>query len=266
VDPAEIPTLERTAIFEDVQVRLTGLNVSWMPREGPAPALDTRFVTVEVEILSYGLDTRSIDPSEFRYRTWDSRRQYDPISTTLWAPSPEGREPVLVSMDLENGETFRGWLTFRVPAGPSFRPDGFLWRPDPRVSFSYDLPIHSGSLVCGVFRVFGKVTDPLGAPVASAPIQLAFYNLDREGNAFEDGECRGEVTFSERDTTAADGRYEHSVPARFCTARCAVLTAYAPEASGLESVTVTGGTVFPSDQNAIAEAPELRIDAVLPFR
>ena len=74
--------------------------------------------------------------------------------------------------------------------------------------------------MCGVFHVFGQVTDPLGAPVASAPIELAFYNLDREGNAFEDGECKGEVTFSESDTTAADGRYEHSITARFCTARC----------------------------------------------
>jgi len=64
VDPVEIPTIDRTAIFDDVQIRLIRLNTSWMPRKGSIPALDVRLVTFEVEILNHSLETHSIEPSE----------------------------------------------------------------------------------------------------------------------------------------------------------------------------------------------------------
>lgn len=265
VDPVEIQTIERTAIFDGVQVRLTALNTSWMPREGAVPAFDTRLVTFEVEVLSYSLESRSIRPGEFWYRTWDSLRSYEVLNTAVWLSSPGGREPALESIELENGETFRGWLTFRVPAGPSYRPDGFLWRPDPRVSFSFHLPLTTPSLVCGYTHIFGNVTDPQWSPVAGSPVELSFFNLDRERNSFEQGECSGEVTSLVSTTTNEEGHYEHFGVARFCTERCVELTAFGPDGSGPTTVTVTGGTIVPSAQNMIAEAPELRIDAVLPL-
>lgn len=251
--------MERTAIFDSVQVQLTALNLSWMPREEPLPSFATRLVTVEIEALSYALETRSLSPTEFRYRTWDGLRNYELSNTTLWLAAPGGRGPAFESIEPQNGETFRGWLTFMVPAGVSYLPDGFLWQPDPRVNFSFHLPIGSSSLVCGDTYIFGRVTDSHGSPVESVSVELSFYDLSREGNSFEDADCRGEVTSTDSSSTNAEGRFEFFDFFRFCSERCVELTAFAPEGSGLRTVTVT---IAPSAENSVVEAPELRIDAV----
>ena len=264
VDPVQIQTVDRTAIFDGVQVSLTTVNYSWMPRQGLVPEPDVRLVTIEITGLSYASDERSVQPSEFRYRTWDGLRQYELANTTIWGAEPGGRKPPFESLELQNGETFQGWLTFPVPAGLSYLPDEFLWQPDPRVTFSFHPPTSSGSLVCGAANIFGQVTDSDGSPVASAPVELSFYNLSLEENSFEDGECRGEVSFTHESNTDEEGRFEYLPSFRFCDELCVDLTAFPPEGSGLGRVRVNGGTVLPSPLNPIVEPSELRIDAVLP--
>lgn len=262
--PVEIPTVDRTAIFDSLQISLTGINYSWMPKEGPIPSSDTNRVTIEIDALCYARGTCTIDPSEFQYRTWDGHRAYDPGSTTPWRSSLDAREPVLESVTLENGGTARGWLTFLVPVGLSYLPDEFLWQPDPRVTFSFHLPTASASLVCGSVSIFGRVTDPNGIPVPGAPLDLSLRDLSWPSNTFEQGECRGDGSPTHSWTADAEGRFDFRAAFRFCNELCAVLTASGPDGSDAGDATVHAGTVWPSAMHPLVEPSELRIDVMLP--
>lgn len=265
VEPVEIVAVDRTAIFDGLRVQFMMVNYSWMPREGPIPEADERLITVEVMARSITLETRSIEPSDFRLRTWDGTELFDPAKTTLWTAESGGREPVFDSIQLENGESVRAWLTFRVPRSRSHLPDVLLWMPDPRVAFSFSLPTRSASLVCGLTRVFGTVTDPGGSPVEGASIELADYSLGRSGNSFEGGQCRGEPTVVDELATNRSGEFENQSIFRFCDPRCIELTGSGPEGSGLGTVQITGGVIWPSPPHPLVEPSELRIDATLPF-
>ena len=261
IEPLELTTLDGTALFDSLQVTLTRMNFSWVPEEGPVPPQEDAVVTLEISVTCFALGACTLDASEFRYRTWDG---LPPFGTAVWSPEPLGRMPQIESLTLASGATVQRWLSFSVPKGESYLPDVLLWTPDPRVRFAFNAYLSSGSLVCGSARVFGRVTDSSASPVAAAPIELSFYNLDRPENEFEDGECRGEVTFTESTMTDSDGRFEVEQAFRFCSERCVDLSASGPEGSGLGSTRVTGGTFWPSPLHTLVEPSSLRIDAVLP--
>lgn len=263
-EPVEVPAHDRTASFNGVRVELTKVNYSWMPPAGPVPVHGERLVTLQIAVESFARDPKTIQPSEFRLRTWDGTRRYQPSNTTTWMAQAGGRQPALERRDIETGEGLRQWLTVRLPQGISYLPDALLWEPDPGISNSFSLPTHSGSLVCGVGRIFGRVTDSSGVPVGAAPVELAFFNLAIAGNSFEGGRCRGRLSSSSEVTTNQEGRYEDEVVSRFCDEFCVRLTAFASNGSEASTVQVHGGTIVPSPPHPLVEPSELRIDAVLP--
>lgn len=189
VEIVEIEVADRVATHDGLEVAWTRVNYGWVPAEGPIPDRDSLTVTIELRVRNVSDEPRSFAATDLLYRTWDLTYPYDPPrNTPVWSSASTGRHPLLEPGRLGLGQEVSGWRTYRVPRDAGV-PDALVWRAAGDRRFTFWLPTSSGSLVCGVSRVFGTVTTPEGAPLSAALVELVHFDLSRPENAFEEGRC-----------------------------------------------------------------------------
>lgn len=248
-----------TAAFDGLEIALLKHNLGWYPRdESPLPADGEVFTTFLVRVRNGSAEPRSLEPTDFGYRTLAF-----PLGTgPVWDTVPEGRPPRLEASMLAPGEEFDGWLTYRVPQGEY--PDELLWSPNPDVTFAIYLPPVGSSSRFQRALVFGRVTDAAGNPVPGAEVLVTPVDPDIPGDPSRVGDCTGTPLFAEQATTDPSGWYSVPLETHLSDRLCVEVQARARLTSGLVEGRAGGGVVVPSQTTAFAEAPEVRVDVVLP--
>lgn len=245
--------------FDGLEVELVRYNLGWFPRDdSPLPAEDEVFTTFLVRVRNGAAGPRAVRPASFRYRTFAVAAGRGPT----WDPSPGGRGPRLEEGMLAPGDEVEGWVTYVVPKGEI--PDELLWSPSPEAAFAIYLPpVHSLSRTERAL-VFGRVTDAAGVSVPGAEVQVTAVDSDISGDPSQIGDCTGFPLFVEQAGTDPSGWYSAQLETIHSSQLCIDVQATAPSGSGLANARDGGGTVIPDQETPFAEAPEIRVDIVLP--
>lgn len=245
--------------FDGLEVELVRYNLGWFPRDdSPPPAANEVLTTFLVRIRNASAEPRSVEPTDFRYRTL-----VFPVGTgPVWDTFPEGRAPRLEAVMLAPGLELEGWVTYRVPKGEF--PDELLWNPHPAVVFAIYLPPAGSTSRFERALAFGRVTDEAGVPVPGAEVQVTGVDSDISGDPLQLGDCTGFAVSSAQATTDPSGWYSAPLETIHTDRLCVDVEVTAPPGSGLSDARADGGDVVPDRETPFAEAPEIRVDVVLP--
>jgi len=249
-----------TAYSDGLEVTMVMYNFSWFPKDdSPMPAEGSLYVAALVAVENTSDQPRSFTPASLAWRTLVPGK---PGFGPLWEPTPRGRSPLLPGGILVPSESVEGWLTFEVPRGEYA--DQLVWRPSPGVTLGIDIPSSLVSLR-HQYRavVFGRVSDPTGAPVDAARIAITLVDISVGDEVV--GDCRGYSHGVSELESDATGWYD--APLEIVTTGgpfCVDLRVSPPAGRGLGSVAISGRGLIIDQPIPDSEPPELRIDALLP--